>query len=243
MASSKEHYERVLSPVYAWMYGGFPAALDRNAAFFRRYGLSPTKSKSAVDLGAGCGFQSIPLAQLGYQVTAIDLDAKLLRELLANSDGLAIDTIEDDLLQFGKHLSHSVELVVCMTDTLLHLESCEDVRQLITSVYVALEGGGRFIVTFRDLTHEVKELDRFIPVRSDADTVFTCFLEYEPETVKVHDLVYRRISNNWEFTKSYYRKLRLSKEWVSAELASAGFADVESDTDKGVVTLIVAKPE
>ena len=39
----------------------------------------------AIDLGAGCGFQSIPLARLGFTVTAIDLDEKLLDELQKNS--------------------------------------------------------------------------------------------------------------------------------------------------------------
>ena len=52
----------------------------------------------------------------------------------------------------------------------------------------ALERGGRFVITYRDLSREALELDRFIPVRSDDTTILTCFLEYEPETVKVHDL-------------------------------------------------------
>lgn len=56
----------------------------------------------------------------------------------------------------------------------------------------ALEAGGRFVLTFRDLTFELKELDRFIPLRSGADAIFSCFLEYEAEHVKVHDLVYTR---------------------------------------------------
>lgn len=78
MASSKEHYERVLTPVYSWMYGGFVAALERNEAFFTERSLAPHRTGIAIDLGAGCGFQSIPLAKLGYQVTTIDLDGSLL---------------------------------------------------------------------------------------------------------------------------------------------------------------------
>jgi len=128
-----------------------------------------------------------------------------------------------------------------MTDTLLHLDSKDRIAHLFEKVMIALDKGGRFIITFRDLSCELSELDRFIPVRSDADTVFTCFLEYEPETVKVHDLVYRRKDGNWCLNKSYYRKLRVSKEWVGEQLSNAGFPQIELSVDKGFVTVIATK--
>ena len=53
------------------------------------------------------------------------------------------------------------------------------------------------LITFRDLSSELTELDRLIPVRSDENTIFTCFLEYELETVKVHDIVYNRNQGKW----------------------------------------------
>jgi SAM-dependent methyltransferase len=194
-----------------------------------------------VDLGAGCGFQSIPLARLGYDVVAIDLDGQLLDEMMRHADGLRIRPIEDDLLRFRKHLTSEVELAICMTDTLLHLESRDDARQLIRSVFDALEDDGQLILTFRDLTHELTDLDRFIPVRSDLETLFTCFLEYEPGTVKVHDLVYRKVGDQWQFSKSFYRKLRLAQQWVADEAALAGFDDVRCHNQNGSVTLIATR--
>lgn len=241
MASSKDHYEKVLTPVYAWMYGGFPAALERNSDFFNDRKLGPRGSKRAVDLGAGCGFQSIPLARMGYTVTAIDLDARLLEELRSHAEDLDITTVADDLLRFRSHLPDETELVVCMTDTILHLATPQDVERLVTDAYSALEAGGRFVVTFRDFTKELEELDRFIPVRSDAATVFTCFLEYEADTVKVHDLVYRRAGEHWELGKSFYRKLRLSEQWLRERFSKAGFSKTESDRLNGVITLVGTK--
>jgi SAM-dependent methyltransferase len=241
MASSKAHYAELLAPVYSWMYGGFAAAVERNSQFFARHGIAPSSSGVAVDLGAGCGFQSIPLAGRGYRVTAIDLDAHLLGELEANVGSLPIEIVADDLLEFRRHVEDGVELAVCMTDTLLHLESPDDVGHLFAEIYAALEPGGRFLATFRDFTHALEGVDRFIPVRSDDDTIFTCFLEYEAATVKVHDLVYRRTPDGWSFGKSYYRKLRLSPEWVVDALSSIGF-EVESVVEAGVATVFARKP-
>jgi len=241
MPTVKEHYENVLSEVYAWMFGGFENGLDKNIDFFKMHNVSPTRSGVAIDLGAGCGFQSIPLAKAGFTVTAVDLDAKLLSELESHATQLPIKIVQDDLVDFNKHIKGSVELIVCMTDTLCHLESKGRVFSLFKNVVNSLEKSGRFIITFRDLSFELSQLDRFIPVKSDDDTVLTCFLEYEPKTVKVHDLVYRKKDGNWCLSKSYYRKLRLSREWIEEQLSTVGFAEIESTVDKGFVTVIAVK--
>jgi SAM-dependent methyltransferase len=241
VADVEQHYDQVLADVYSWMYGGFDAALERYAEFFASRGILPSRSRRAVDLGAGCGFQSIPLARLGFAVTAIDLDRKLLEELREHANGVAIETVRDDLMSVDRHVRAPLELAVCMVDTLVHLPSKAVVTELLRKVHDALEPGGRLVITYRDLSREATELDRFIPVRSDDTTILTCFLEYEPETAKVHDLVYRKVDGQWTFRKSFYRKLRLAQAWVEAELARAGFSLAEAGVERGLVTLVAVK--
>jgi 2-polyprenyl-3-methyl-5-hydroxy-6-metoxy-1,4-benzoquinol methylase len=239
--SVEQHYDQVLADVYSWMLGGFDAGVARNSEFFAKRGIAPKGSRIAIDLGAGCGFQSIPLARLGFAVTAIDLDRKLLEELRKNAGDAEIAIVRDDLMSFERHTRGGAELVVCMLDTLLHLESKDAVRALFAKVHAALEHGGKLVVTFRDLSHELTELDRFLAVRSDERTIFTCFLEYEPDTVKVHDLVHRKEAGGWTLHKSFYRKLRLAPQWVEAELRGAGFGGVDSTVDRGLVTVVATR--
>lgn len=241
MATVKQHYDEVLSEVYSWMFGGFESGVQRNIAFFNQLQLVPRNSGVAVDLGAGCGFQSIPLAKLGYSVTAIDLDAKLLNELKSNSENLPIKPIQGNLVDFDKVINDGIELIVCMTDTILHLESTEQVISLFDKIYKALESKGVFVLTYRDLTNELSELDRFLPVKSDENIIFTCFLEYESDTVKVHDIVYKKLSGEWELYKSFYRKLRLSKDCVDRYLSKTGFSEISSRVENGFVTVVSTK--
>jgi SAM-dependent methyltransferase len=241
VANVEQHYDQVLSDVYAWMYGGYDAALARYTEFFSSRGITPTRSGRAVDLGAGCGFQSIPLARLGFAVTAVDLDRKLLDELRRHAGDAEIAIARGDLLDFERHVHGPIELAVCMVDTLVHLGSKAAVKDLFGKVHHALELGGRFVITYRDLSREALELDRFVPVRADDDTILTCFLEYEPQTVKVHDLVYRKLGGQWTFAKSFYRKLRLAQAWVEQELRAAGFALAEAGVERGLVTLVATR--
>lgn len=241
MATATEHYEKLLSGVYSWMLGGHDAGIERNARFFEQHAVTPRGSRVAIDLGAGCGFQSIPLARSGFDVTAIDTDAGLLEELRRHDAGRTIRTVVGDLMRFSEYVDAPAEIVVCMTDTVLHLESTDRVSDLAARVFAALEPGGRFIVTFRDLTTTIEGIGRFIPVRSDASRILTCFLEYEAERVRVHDLLYERIAADWQFSASAYYKLRIDPTAFRATLLDSGFSDVAMTLDRGLATFIAAK--
>ena len=78
-------------------------------------------------------------------------------------------------------------------------------------------------------------------MKSDESIIFTCFLEYEAEAVKVHDIVYKKSAEQWKLFKSFYRKLRLSKDWVDEELSKSGFTDIDLSAENGFVTVIAAK--
>ena len=238
MGTVKEHYGNVLAEVYSWMYGGFENGIQNFTAFFDAHKITPSSSGVAIDLGAGCGFQTIPLARRGFSVVAIDTDATLLEELKAHVDSLDIKIIQDDLMHFERHCTDKAELVVCITDTILHLDCEKHVSDLFVKVYNALEERGNFILSFRDLSHDLHELDRFIPVKSDNYRIMTCFLEYEPKTVKVHDILYEKRKGGWELKKSFYRKLRLSKSAVIEYLSDAGFDHITINEAHGMITVV-----
>lgn len=237
----KEHYENHLAKYYTWMSGGFSRKIAENRIFFKDRHIQPRLSKVAVDLGAGPGFQSIPLAEIGFRVIAVDLSRTLLAELEENAGNLSIEIINDDLLTFSKHCPTPVELVVCMGDTLTHLATHQNIRYLLKRIYSVLEIGGRVILTFRDFTVELKGLDRFIPVRSDENTIFTCFLEYGKNHVTVHDIVYERKNNRWEQRKSAYKKIRVFPQRMTDTLKDIGFKVAAFDTHNAGVCIIAQK--
>src|SRR3990170_4884486 len=175
MGTVTEHYEKHLALYYSWLFGDFNKTVAANRHFFIVQKLIPEKSKIAIDLGCGSGFQSIALAQLDFSVYAFDLSQTLLDELKNNSASLHITPIKDDTLNFASHRPENAELSVCMGDTLTHLDSLEQVKNLFADIYGSLETGGKFVLTFRDLVPELKGVERFIPVKSDSENIFTCF--------------------------------------------------------------------
>jgi 2-polyprenyl-3-methyl-5-hydroxy-6-metoxy-1,4-benzoquinol methylase len=236
----EDHYANHLGPVYTWMIGDLDAAFSRSD---RELDVLPLPSKAggtAVDLGAGFGLHSIPLARRGFTVVAMDTYDPLLKELVSRKGPLPIRTVNADLLAFRAHTPKPIDVIVCMGDTLTHLPNQSCVESLFGEVAASLSPGGLFIATFRDYVSAPLEGDaRFILVRSDAQRMLTCFLEYADITVTVHDLLHQREGASWRLTASSYSKLRLSPEWVAERLSSLGLS-VRRDTAPGGMIRIAA---
>lgn len=246
MASVKDHYDQHLAPFYTWMRGGAEAPRQEFADFLRAHKLRPTKPGApALDLGAGSGFQTIPLAAAGYTVTAIDVSEVLTTELTREAAALQLPVrvILGDMCDLARHAPRPApELVVCLGDTLTHLASVDQVARLLTHAAVTLAGGGHLVLGYRDYSVTRTGADRFLPVRSDADRILTCFLDYSPATLTVHDLLHTRTAEGWKLAVSTYEKVRLAPAFVREYLKSLGLTLVHDTLTAGLHTLIARKP-
>ena len=231
MSTVTEHYDTHLGPIYAWMLGDWATALENARTELREMGLGPVESGVAVDLGAGLGVHTIPLTELGYSVVALDTCVELLDELKSRASSENIRPVVGDLTAFQGHLDESADVILCMGDTLTHLPSHQEIETLFQHVRASLAPNGRFLATFRDYVSAPMEgTARFIPVRSDADRILTCFLEYQQDTVLVHDLLHVRDGSEWKMKVSAYPKLRLDPAWIWEFLEEL---DMETTVEKG----------
>jgi hypothetical protein len=78
-------------------------------------------------------------------------------------------------------------------------------------------------------------------VKSDESRIFTCFLEYAGDTIRVHDLLYERIEGAWVMRVSDYQKLRLDPGWLEQQLESNGFVVSAGAGLSGMVRMIAFK--
>jgi SAM-dependent methyltransferase len=229
------HYRRLLAAHYTWMLGGDieRVAADQRELLTGLLPAAPGERGPAVDLGSGSGAQSLALADLGHgPVLAVDTDPTLLAELRRHAaDRLAVRTRESDALAALADLDPgSQAVIVCMGDTLLHLASPAAVDALFVGVARALRPGGTVVLTYRDLTPDLRGTDRFIPVRDDDEKILVCFLDVaRPDVVEVHDIVHTRTAGGWVTTVSSYPKLRLAPDRVRDRLGAAGLEVVHHE--------------
>lgn len=243
MDAVRKHYDQLLGPVYSWILGDFDRAYDENAQLFDQLNLQPSASGRAVDLGAGPGCQSLPLAARGFAVTALDFCAELLDELNNHPGGDTVSTVLADICDFREHAPADPELIVCMGDTLVHLPSHDLAEQLVRNAAGFVAKGGSVIFSIRDYDQDGPTGgDRFIPIRSDDDQIFTCFLDYGEDVVQVHDLLQRRVDGEWQLSVSGYQKLRFSADRIAELLVTEGLTLANRQEHGGMQVIHAIRP-
>lgn len=71
-------------------------------------------------------------------------------------------------------LRNKAELCVGMGDALTRLDSCKMISKRFQQAPEYGEQSGSFFLTFRDLSNELTDLTRFLPLRSDPTKIFPC---------------------------------------------------------------------
>lgn len=239
--TAQTHYDAFLAANYAWISGGPGDQVRKNKKFFSSHSVLPRNNRVAIDLGAGCGFQAIPLAQIGYSVIAVDFCQPLLDELHVHAGSLPVITVRSDIRQYSSWSGRHPGLIVCMGDTLTHLPSLADVEDLIHQCFSELDPGGRLVLTFRDYSREPAGAVLVIPVLREADRIFLCRLEYHADTITVRDILYSHRQGVWGRTAGKYTKIRIAPNMLARMLTDAGFGIGYSAVIDGMITIVATK--
>ncbi|MBU1611017.1 MAG: class I SAM-dependent methyltransferase [Proteobacteria bacterium] len=241
MSKVEQHYDALLALHYSWLMGGFEECVARSEALLKRLDIRPMLSGKALDLGCGPGFQSIALAKAGFKVTALDQCFKMVAELKKNVAGLEVTPVQDDMENFAYHSPGQVDVVLCMGDTIAHLENRDAVVAFVEKLAGGLEPDGRLVLTFRDQSRELHGTDRFLQLRADDGRIFSVFLEYAAEHIDVTDLLHIRMRDGWKLFKSAYRKTRLTAESMKETCTWVGLTIDLLEVEQGLVTLVARK--
>ena len=238
--SAKKHYDELLAEVYSWMSGDFNERVNQTKEFFIKHNIKlSAEISTAIDLGSGHGIQTAALAALGFKVIAIDFNERLLTELQEKTIS-NVEIINADITAYD-YSGHTPELVVCMGDTLTHLNNIMEVNNILLNAYNSLKARGKLVVSYRDLTGELKDTQRFINVKNDENRILTCFLEYFEDYVNVTDILHSKENGKWSMRSSSYRKLRISKQEIENILKTSGFKVTFSEQINGMLLIISEK--
>ncbi|MEO1053476.1 MAG: class I SAM-dependent methyltransferase [Bacteroidota bacterium] len=237
----KKHYDEHLAHFYGWMAGDFDTLKNNFLNVLRDNGIKPNSTKQALDLGAGHGVKSLALSEAGFGVTAVDFNQQLLDELRQQLDSDQIKTVLADIRDVKSFEHLQPELICCCGDTITHLNDRGEIEQLIKDASTILEPEGLLILSFRDYSHSLEDNQRFIPVKSDANRILTCILDYDEENVKVTDLLYERQEDQWVQKVSTYNKVRVKIEEVLSFLEASGLKVMLNEPINRMQTIIAKK--
>ncbi|MEK8129370.1 class I SAM-dependent methyltransferase [Paenibacillus filicis] len=206
--------------------------------------------RTVVDLGCGTGSLSVPLVQLGYEVTGIDLSEDMLAiarhkadeaaRLEPGKQGGSLLLLQQDIREWS--LGRQTDAVVSFCDCFNYLLEPEELVAAFRHTFEALAPGGIFMFDMHT-PHQLRsyaEAQPFLLNEDDVAYIWTC--EFDEERCEIeHALTV--------FAKEVERPGREEREerfyrvdethvqrayppaFIEQELRNAGFADVSVYAD------------
>lgn len=141
-----------LASVYHLLYENWDQAISEQAKCLSRLLPPPEQAGPILDCSCGIGTQTLGLAGLNYSMSGSDLSPLEVRR--ARCEGLArgydIEFRTDDMRQLSAAPSKHYGAILCMGNSISHLETEVEVRQAVENMNRKLTDGGLVIFGIRN---------------------------------------------------------------------------------------------
>jgi len=206
---------------------GFEKRFIHEKPFFsllvREYGIT-----TALDAGAGTGFHSLLMGQLGLDMTAADVSKKMIARVKshANDLHLTIDVVESNFEDLPRKQHKKFDAVLCMGNSLPHLLTRGELVSSLKSFSAVLRPGGFLFLQLLNYARILASKDRIQSVKESGGVTFVRSYEFHEKFV-VFNILRLSTKNGQPVHQLDSVKLRpiLKQELLSA-LEEAGFDDM-----------------
>ncbi len=212
-------YDRLMQDV---PYTQWINYLDR---LFERHDI---RAREILDIGCGTGNVTLPLAELGYQLTGLDMSAEMLAvsEQKAREKGLQVKWIKQDMRDMDLG-GLQYELVISMTDSLNYLNHAEDLVQVFGRVRDLLKPRGWFIFDLNTY-YKISEVfgnNTFTLVEEDITYIWENDYDAVSQTCEM-DLTFfvREADGRYRRFQEHHSETGYKEETVKDLLCRAGFS-------------------
>ena len=203
-------------------------------AFYRQIleneGLQP---RTAVDLACGTGSVSVLLAQMGLQVTAVDMSEDMLAVAFSKAQMLENPPLFICQKLQELQLPRGVDLAVCALDSMDYITNPADCAEAIRRVYKALNPGGIFIFDV-NTPEKLKAMDGQVFLDEDDDVYCVWRGEFDENTnICSYGMdLFQRQGNLWHRSFEEHREYAYSSEQLVEFLKKAGFTNIRVYGDR-----------
>ncbi|NIM18129.1 MAG: methyltransferase domain-containing protein [Candidatus Aminicenantes bacterium] len=137
--------------------------------------------KKCLDCACGPGWHLFMLDNLGIECAGSDLSEEMLSLAKKNLKGKNIPLKIQDFQKLSDSWQETFDLVICMSTSINHMQTDEDVIKALDSMYQQLDEGGILIIDNGVADALINERPKLIPARIHKDQAYYFFLQYPDE--------------------------------------------------------------
>lgn len=179
-----------------------------------------------LDIGCATGNLTELLGEKTRNIIGIDLDKELLKEAKEKHPNLNFENM--NMLKINeKFEENSFDRVVSFGNTLVHLDSREEVEEFFQKVYKTLKLNGFFIVQIINYNRIIEKNIKNLPTIDNEKVKFVRDYEYDKSIGKVDFITELTIKEANLNIKNNIKLLALTKIEIQKFLGEIGFRNIE----------------
>lgn len=183
--------------------------------------------RTALDAGTGTGFHALLLAQLGVQVTAVDISPAMIAALddHAASMGVAITTLVAPFRELPDWIRKPQDAIFSLGNTVAHASSYDELVASLVAFRRVLRPGGMLLLQLLNYKRILATKESTQIVREEGNTRFVRWYAYEDARIRFN--ITREYAGDVQPASTISVLLTpFTDDDLRAGLAAAGFADV-----------------
>ena len=153
-----------------------------------------------LDVACGAGGYAAALAEKGYAVTAVDLDAAMVQTARKKMESRGLDgtVMQSDMKALMDTVKGKYQSVFCIGNSIVHLGSTAEILKALQQMYRLLEESGVLVLQIINYDRVLKYGINELPVirNEEAGIEFTRKYEYEKEKGILHFNTVLRIAQD-----------------------------------------------
>lgn len=185
-----------------------------------------SNEEKILDIGCATGNLTELLGEKTRNIVGIDLDKELLKEAKEKHPNLNFENM--NMLKINeKFEENSFDRVVSFGNTLVHLDSREEVEEFFQKVYKTLKFNGFFIVQIINYNRIIEKNIKNLPTIDNEKVKFVRDYEYDKSIGKVDFITELTIKEANLNIKNNIKLLALTKIEIQKFLGETGFRNIE----------------
>jgi glycine/sarcosine N-methyltransferase len=223
-----EGFYDALAPDYDTMTG-FEKRFVQERPFFRVL-VERFKIKSALDAGCGSGFHSLLLAQLGVQVTGVDISAEMLRrvEQHARDLNVHVKALRGTFQELDRVVRGRFDAVFSLGNSLPHILTLKELTRALRNFGSLLNPQGILFVQNLNYDRILAKRDRVQSSKEIGNKTFVRFYDYDEKGILFNILTLDKSKGTVEQKLETVRLRPPLQDELLKCLVDTGFSDIQS---------------
>ena len=179
-----------------------------------------------LDIGCGIGTLSLELSNYYNCVLGIDMDAEMIRAASKKTENISknIDFKQISMLEMVPFIDkNSVEGIICFGNTLVHLNSLDEIADFLQQSKTVLNSNGKLLLQIVNYDKILGKNIKQLPIIENDEIIFERKYEYRKSENKIDFNTRLTVKSTQQIIENSIELLPVLKNELAILLKNAGF--------------------